>query len=95
MEGGPSKNGQIGFLVPKDAQRSETFAKRVFRFFKFFRLMKFSFQGFWDSREIFDKKYFAPILVNIVLHKFQKIRRKTILENPRKMHAIGNTLIFE
>ena len=41
---------QIQFLVPKDAQCSETFAKRIFRFF----LNKIFIYNFWDLRDFFE-----------------------------------------
>ena len=39
----PLKKGQIGILVLKDAQCSETYAKSIFLFFCIFLLTKFPF----------------------------------------------------
>ena len=45
----PLRSGQIKFLVTKNAQCSETYAKTIFRFLTCFRLTEIFISSFWDS----------------------------------------------
>ena len=65
------------FLVPKDAQYSETYAETSFQFLKIFSFKKMFISSFWDLKDYSTKK-----IVLLWLHSysdmrmFQKILRK-------------------
>ena len=44
----PLKSGQFEFLVPKDAQCSETYTKTIYQFFRKFSFDRIFILSFWD-----------------------------------------------